>query len=208
MKISGVDLLVGFTLQGQVTAFFDSADPVADRLGTLLPGLHRPRLPTTSPTPTGTGWRTALTTAQTDANADQADDDGDGLGDVCDNCPFDSTIPIKKTATRMALATSVTTARSAAPRSTRRPAPARTRRRPTADGDGFGNRCDNCANDPNPGQEDDDGDLSGDACIQTTRRVSTPSPKSRQSLHRKALRLMGMVQMAAANAGRRRRPSV
>jgi CSLREA domain-containing protein len=35
---------------------------------------------------------------------------------------------------------------------------------PDADGDGVPDTTDNCDNDPNPGQENNDGDLSGDAC--------------------------------------------
>jgi hypothetical protein len=35
---------------------------------------------------------------------------------------------------------------------------------PDSDGDGFGDACDNCPDDHNPGQEDADGDGLGDAC--------------------------------------------
>jgi hypothetical protein len=196
LKISGIDLLVGFTLQGQVTAFFDGADPVptGSQLAFQTYVAQAPDFPDRD----GDGVDDTFDNCPNDANSDQADSDKDGLGDACDNCPFNENpdqldgdqdgagdecdnCPVGCTKIDPPTGTCANSSQA------------------DTDGDGFGNRCDNCPNDPNPGQEDFDGDLSGDACIQTTVSISS-EPEEQVFAASQGPAMMGLVQMAAANA--------
>jgi hypothetical protein len=184
LKISGVDLLVGFTLQGQVTAFFDGADPtpIGSELGFRVYGARADDFPDAD----GDGVEDSSDNCPNDANADQADDDSDNLGDVCDNCPFNANGPSEANIPGVGNQTDsdgddagdacdncpIDCTPVLRPLDNCKNAPevlvpGELPVQPDDDGDGVGNKCDNCRTVENPGQEDDNGDGLGDVCEPT-----------------------------------------
>jgi hypothetical protein len=89
LKISGVDLLVGFTLQGQVMMEFAQADPqpTGEQLSFKVFVADDGNPPGVTDSD-GDGIPDDGDNCPNKANADQANNDSDDLGDVCDNCPF------------------------------------------------------------------------------------------------------------------------
>jgi hypothetical protein len=187
LKISGVGLLAGFTLQGQVTLYFDGADlqPTGSQLAFQVFTAVTPEFPDAD----GDGVEDDDDNCRNDANPDQADFDDDGLGDACDNCRFDYNPPGPDgeqadgdgdgagdacdncpVGCKLILPPTGTCANAS---------------QADSDGDGVGDRCDNCrfvkngprqapaggpCEDPDPvtgcvgNQLDSDGDGEGDAC--------------------------------------------
>jgi len=90
LKISGVDLADGFTLRGQVTLFFENADPqpVGDQLSFQLFVADDGNPPGVIDSD-GDGWEDGDDNCPYVAN-DQVDSDDDGRGDACDSCPSDA----------------------------------------------------------------------------------------------------------------------
>jgi len=188
LKISNVDLLVGFTLQGQVTAFFDGADPTptGSELAFQVFAAQAPDFPDAD----GDGVDDGSDNCPNDANSDQADDDSDNLGDVCDNCPFNANpgqedgdqdgagdacdnCPVGCTAVLPPLDNCKNAPKVLVP--------GELPVQPDDDGDGVGNKCDNCRTAENPGQEDSNGDGLGDICEPTIVNLfadDTPSENS------------------------------
>jgi len=91
LKISGADLSDGFTLHGQVTLFFEDADPqpTGSQLAFQLFVADDGSPPGVIDSD-GDGWEDGSDNCKYRANPDQADFDNDGRGDACDSCPFDS----------------------------------------------------------------------------------------------------------------------
>jgi len=91
LKISNVDLLVGFTLHGRVTMFFDEAvvQPTGSELAFQVYVAQAPNFPDAD----GDGVEDDFDNCVNDSNLDQADSDTDDIGDVCDNCPFTANGP-------------------------------------------------------------------------------------------------------------------
>ena len=181
LKISNVDLLAGFTLQGQVTMVFAQADPqpTGEQLVFEVYGAQAPDFPDAD----GDGVEDDLDNCINVGNSDQADDDKDGLGDACDNCPFDANpgqedsdsdgagdacdnCPVGCTVVFPPTATCANPDQF------------------DTDGDGVGDRCDNCriiANGPNEpppfgDQADSDDNLVGDACEPSTVTLDLGGP--------------------------------
>ena len=144
LKISGVDLLVGFTLQGRVEMVFAQADPqpTGEQLSFKVFVADDGNPPGVTDSD-GDGIPDDEDNCPNKANADQANNDSDDLGDVCDNCPEDFNPPGPDG------------------------------KQPNEDGDKFGDACDNCPLgctpvEPGTCKIDDgtnsDGDIWGDRC--------------------------------------------
>ena len=175
LKISGVDLLVGFTLKGKVAMFFDAADapPIGSELSFQAYVAVAPDFPDAD----ADGVEDSIDNCVNIANPIQEDDDKDGLGDACDNCPFDAN-PGQEDGDDDGAGDACDNCLQGC--TTIFPA-ASTCANPDqfdTDGDGVGDRCDNCRIVPNgpdeveiPGvgdQTDSNGNLIGDACEPST----------------------------------------
>jgi hypothetical protein len=95
LRLSGVDLLVGFTLKGTVKLVFAGANPAptGDQLSFQVIAGDAPEVPD-FPDADGDGVEDSVDNCPNDFNPGQEDGDGDGdvgdgVGDVCDNCPDD-----------------------------------------------------------------------------------------------------------------------
>jgi hypothetical protein len=184
LKISNVDLLVGFTLQGQVTAFFDAADPTPT--GSELAFQVYIAEAGDFPDADGDGVEDDFDNCVNDANSDQADNDSDDLGDVCDNCPFTANGPDEANIPGVGNQTDSDGDGAGDACDNCNPGcnliipPTGTcaNNQDDTDGDGVGNRCDNCRTVSNPGQEDSNNDGLGDACVPTILTLEVQSGES------------------------------
>jgi hypothetical protein len=121
LKISGVDLSVGFTFQGQVVASYsaEEAEPTGDELLFQIYLSQAPEFPDDD----GDGVENSVDNCRNKSNppdvqtGQQANSDGDSLGDACDNCPTDTNEPDGEG------------------------------NQVDGDGDGWGDVCDNCDDD-------------------------------------------------------------
>lgn len=165
LKISGVDLLVGFTLQGKVAMFFDGADapPIGSELSFQAYVAVSPDFPDAD----ADGVEDSIDNCVNRANPGQEDDDKDGPGDVCDNCPFNANPGQEDGDDDMAGDACDNCLQGC---TTIFPA-ASTCANPDqfdTDGDTVGDRCDNCRTVQNVDQTDSNGNLIGDACEPST----------------------------------------
>ncbi len=175
LKISGVDLLVGFTLRGKVTASFSSANPQpsGSELAFQVYVAEGPDFPDAD----ADGVSDAFDNCVNKANPSQADDDADGLGDVCDNCPFAAN-PDQADGDGDGAGDACDNCLQGCTAIYPRTASCANPSQADTDGDRVGDRCDNCRtvrNGPDeaeiPGvgdQTDSNGNLIGDACEPST----------------------------------------
>jgi hypothetical protein len=172
LKISNVDL-AGFTLQGQVTMFFDEAEPqpTGSELAFRVYGAVADNFPDAD----GDGVPDDQDNCPNIWNDGQSDSDFDDLGDVCDNCPLnanglaEANIPGVGNQTDSDGDGAGDACDNCNPGCNLIVPPTGTcaNNQDDKDGDGVGDRCDNCREIPNPGQEDENQDGSGDACLPT-----------------------------------------
>jgi len=173
LKISGVDLLVGFTLRGKVTAYFADANPqpTGSELAFQVYAVEAPTFADAD----GDGVSDDQDNCRNISNPNQLDSDFDGLGDACDNCdliangPGEAGIPDVGNQADRDRDGAGDACDNCNPGCNLIVPPNGTcaNNQNDADGDGVGDRCDNCRTVENPGQEDSDGDGLGDACLPT-----------------------------------------
>jgi len=195
LKISNVVVAGGFTLQGQVTMFFDEAEPqpTGSELTFRVYGtVTDDDFPDTDGdgVPNDEDNCPLIGNGPSEANepgvGNQTDDDNDDLGDACDNCPFNANGPNEADTPGVGNQTDSDGDHAGDACDNCNPGcnlviPTEgtcSNNQDDTDGDGVGDRCDNCigvANGPNeagiPGvgnQLDTDGDGLGDACQFTT----------------------------------------
>jgi len=168
LKISGVDLLVGFTLRGKVTAYFANASPQpsGSELAFQVYVAEAPDIADAD----GDGVPDDQDNCPNVSNPNQFDPDFDGLGNACDNCdliangPGQAGIPGVGNQTDRDSDGAGDACDNCNPGCNLIVPPNGTcaNNQNDADGDGVGDRCDNCRTVENPGQEDGDGDGIGD----------------------------------------------
>jgi hypothetical protein len=174
LKISGVDLLVGFTLRGKVTATFASASPqpTGSELAFQVYSAEAPNFADAD----GDGVPDGEDNCPNVSNPEQLDSDFDGLGDACDNCDFVANGPGEAGIPGVGNQTDSDGDRAGDACDNCNPGcnlivppngTCANSNQNDTDEDGVGDRCDNCREIPNPGQEDTDGDGIGDACVPT-----------------------------------------
>jgi hypothetical protein len=175
LKISGVDLLIGFTLQGKVAMFFDAADapPTGSELSFQAYVAVAPDFPDAD----ADGVEDSIDNCVNTANPGQEDDDKDGPGDACDNCPFDAN-PGQEDGDDDGAGDACDNCLQGCTAIFPAAATCANPDQFDTDGDLVGDRCDNCRivqNGPDeagiPGvgdQTDSNGNLIGDACEPST----------------------------------------
>ncbi len=112
----------------------------------------------------GDGLRGLGDNCPEDYNPNQFDSDADGVGNVCDNC-LSAANPAQANndGDSEGDACDLDDDNDGIPDASD-PCPFDAGSNSDPDGDGFGDACDNCPAVPNPGQENLDGDVEGDAC--------------------------------------------
>jgi len=168
LKLSGVDLSsVGFTLQGEITAFFDSGDPPTN--DELLGQIYLVDTPD-FPDDDGDTVPNSEDNCPSKSNKDQTNNDPDELGDACDNCDFVAN-PLQTDSDDDGAGDACDNCNVGCTKVFPESGTCANSLQTNSDGDALGDRCDNCKFIDNPGQSDvnrEPGDPlfeSGDACI-------------------------------------------